>query len=134
MAIKSGGSKGIFVRFSTVRKAISANGEITAAEITTGWSQPHTIPLFTAIKRPPTPMPRVRAPGTSKLISDFFSVSGRVLAPIKSATITSNPWTIKSVLQPNHSIKGPPVTTPMAGDTATTAIHIPNAFERSFRP
>ena len=102
-----------------------------AAVRTIGLLQPQLMPLLTARSRLPTPTPRVMAPGMSNRMPDRRRVSGAMKIPTTRATSTVHPCTMKSDRQPIHSMSGPPVTTPRAGERATTAAQIPSARVRS---
>ena len=102
-----------------------------AAVRTMGLVHPQLMPLLMARSRPPTPSPRVMAPGMSNRIPDRRRVSGAMKMPAIRAMTTVHPCTTKSERQPIHSMSGPPVTTPTAGERATTAAQMPSARVRS---
>ena len=127
----AGGRSGALERFSTATNNPRLMGANAAATSTIGLVQPQLMPRLMASRSPLTPTPRVMAPGTSKRMPDRRGVSGATSSAANRARPTVRPCTTNRTRQPSHSMSGPPVTTPTAGDKATTAAQMPSARVRS---
>ena len=81
----------------------------------------------------PVAIASVTAPAMSKPTSVRSGVSRRIREAATTGMIESAAWIANIGRQPTASIKGPPITSPIAGEPAATSDHHPIAFARSPR-